>query len=255
MRSPGSAPSALRQWLRLLAEGEVKPRSFVAPALLMLFASALEGLSIALLVPTLAGLLERDFTGLTRFPGLDLLHQRRPDLFAPGDTTLLPALLVTIAAVVLLKVIVFFRARLLFATKALRLADTWRQRLVRRYLGLGKRFFDEHNAGYLQSIILTHASQLGQAASTFGLALNHAMTIAIFGALMLWLSWQLTLLVVALFPLLYFSLSRLVRRIKSQSEHMWRAQRSLSELTFNLLTCVPLVKAYHQERREGDRFA
>ncbi len=254
MTAPILAKSTPRQWLRLLAEGRASLVAYLVPGLLMLAASAFEGLSVVLLVPTLEGLLTGDFSRATSLPVVGAALRGPLSGVAKSDGVLVAVLLGAIATAVLLKVATFFSGRVLFAARGVGLTAALRERLLRRFLGLGKRFFDDNNAGHLQEILLVHTRGVGEGAVFFGIALNQVFTIAVFGALMLWLSWPLTLAVGALVPVLYLSLGRLVARVREQSDQNYHAQRRLSELTFNLLSCLPLVKANHQEAFEAERF-
>lgn len=244
----------MRQWRQLMVAAEASPTVFVAPVLLMLLASAFEGLTVALLVPTLEGLIAGDFSRAADLPLLGPVLKGPLGDLASGDQAVVLVLMGALAGAVLLKLAAAFQARLMLARASTALADALRRRLFARYLGFGKRFFDDNNAGHLHGVLLGHTTTLGSSATTFGVALNLVFTIVVFVALMLFLSWQLTLVAGALFPLLYLSLSGLLRRIEEQSDQAFVAQRRLHELTFNLIACVPLVKAYCRESREVERF-
>jgi subfamily B ATP-binding cassette protein MsbA len=242
-------------WRLLLAEAGTSPTIFVLPAFLMFISSVFEGISVALLVPTLEGLLRQDFTSLMQLPGFRTLLEPLPTVVTSNSTYLFGLTLAAVFAAVLLRLGAFVRARIAFIENATDLADRIRQRVMSRYLRYGKQYFDAHNVMYLQTVAVGYPGNLAQGASAAGLLLNGAFTLMIYGVIMLWLSWQLTLVALLLFPLLLVSLRRVVQRLKGLSHEAHEATRELVEGTYNVLSCIHLVKAYTQEQRETDRFA
>lgn len=85
-------------------------------------------------------------------------------------------------------------------------------------------------------------------------SLSHLLTVVGMFVVMLLLSWRLSLVVVATFPLLFFALTSIYRKIKvttrSQRERESRIAARLSEV----LASVPLVKAFGRESYEQERF-
>jgi ATP-binding cassette, subfamily B, bacterial len=85
-------------------------------------------------------------------------------------------------------------------------------------------------------------------------SLAHALTVVGMFAVMLVLSWKLSLVVAATFPLLFFTLAAIYRKIrvttKSQREREGRIAARLGEV----LASVPLVKAEGRESYEQERF-
>ena len=73
---------------------------------------------------------------------------------------------------------------------------------------------------------------------------NRDTTLVVYCALMLSISWELTLLATALFPLLVFSMGWIIRQVRTISRVNHEATREQSEWAYNLITCMPLVKVY-----------
>jgi ABC-type multidrug transport system fused ATPase/permease subunit len=85
-------------------------------------------------------------------------------------------------------------------------------------------------------------------------AASQLLTVVGMFVIMFLLNWKLSLVVLATFPILFFSLARIYQRLKAtarkQREHEGRIAARLGEV----LTSVPLVKAYGRERYEQERF-
>lgn len=72
--------------------------------------------------------------------------------------------------------------------------------------------------------------------------------------IMFLLDWRLSLVVLATFPLLYFSLARIYRQIKLATRQQRRREGLIAALMSEVLSSVRLVKAYGRERYEQERF-
>ncbi len=85
-------------------------------------------------------------------------------------------------------------------------------------------------------------------------AASQLLTVSGMFVIMLLINWKLSLVVLATFPVLFFSLAYIYRRLKvtarQHREHEGRIAARLSEV----LTSVLLVKAYGRERYEQERF-
>ena len=71
---------------------------------------------------------------------------------------------------------------------------------------------------------------------------------------MIIISWQLTLFVSVLIPILYFSLKWIVEKMKRSSESYADFYSELGNRIANALTCIPLAKSYTNEKQEKQWF-
>jgi ATP-binding cassette, subfamily B, bacterial len=84
--------------------------------------------------------------------------------------------------------------------------------------------------------------------------LAHALTVGGMFAVMLLLSWELSLVVAATFPLLFFTLASIYRRIKVTTKEQREREGRIAARLSEVLASVPLVKAEGREGYEQERF-
>ncbi len=86
------------------------------------------------------------------------------------------------------------------------------------------------------------------------LALPQLLTITSMFAILLWLDWRLSLIVLATFPLLYLALLRSYEQLKITTRQQRQREGKLAARLSEVLSSVRLVKAYGRERYEQERF-
>jgi ABC-type multidrug transport system fused ATPase/permease subunit len=130
-----------------------------------------------------------------------------------------------------------------------------RRELFSHLQGLSLYFHNRARSGELLNRVTTETEVLKDTfAESVMTAASHLLTVAGMFVIMFLLNWKLSLVVLATFPILFFSLAYIYRRLKTtarrQREHEGRIAARLSEV----LTSVPLVKAYGRESYEQERF-
>jgi ATP-binding cassette, subfamily B, bacterial len=133
-----------------------------------------------------------------------------------------------------------------------------RSGLFDHLVGQSVAYFTRNRAGDVMSRILNDVEAVDNILGTTLLSLvSSALTSAVSIAVMVYLSWQLTLLTLVIAPFVALGLSRGGRSIYDARE---RVQGELSELTAYLrerldLSAMMLTKSFGRERRERARFA
>lgn len=130
-----------------------------------------------------------------------------------------------------------------------------RRELFSHLQGLSLYFHNRARSGELLNRVTTETEVLKDTfAESVMMAASQLLTVVGMFMIMFPLNWKLSLVVLATFPILFFSLARIYRRLKvtarKQREHEGRIAARLGEV----LTSVPLVKAYGRERYEQERF-
>ncbi len=247
------ATSQLQNWRLLFSSLGARPTALFVASFLSLLSAAFEGISAGLLIPTLEGALRGDFSFLRGVRGVKAGLEVLPGWATEGDAELFGLLLAVVFVSVFLKLSLQYASSLLFQSALWRLVRRLRVFCMERYLRFGKRFFDERNAGQLKTLLLSHPRRLVGAVQQAQWIIYWGCSLVMYVALMLLISWKLTLLLVVLFPILYVSITGLVRRIRKTSEHYAAANRKLDEHCFNLLSCMSLVRGMNQEQAELGR--
>ncbi len=146
-------------------------------------------------------------------------------------------------------------SRLLILGASRKIAFDVREAFFAKLLALDATFYDRQRTGDLMSRGVNDL-QLLQAFYGPGLlnALNTAIVYVGVLALMLRLDIPLTLVALALFPLLYWGVNRLSKKVYARSLAVQEQLAAISDRTQENLSGIQQVKIYAQEDREIERF-
>ena len=120
------------------------------------------------------------------------------------------------------------------------LLSALRDTVYRRTLRLPRRYFDRNPIGTVLTRVTSDVEALGESLAGHALSLiaDLLKTVA-FLAMMFWLSWKATLVLLAMLPVLLFVMDFFQRRVRAS--FLW-ARRALSEATGYLQECLAGVK-------------
>ena len=220
-------------YLRLL--GYVRPHAKVfALALVgMIAAAATEPLFPALLKPLLDG------------------------GFAAGGKPLFPPLVFAAALVGIFVVrgVLTFASAYFLAWVSNRLVLDLRAAMFARLVRMPAKFFDDHTSGALLSKIAYDVGGVTSAATTV-LTVIVKDTIAVIGLLgwMMYLNWKLTLIALAVGPLVAFFVRQLSRRLRNMAREAQRSMGDLAHVLEETIECHKVVKIFGGQDYESRRF-
>ena len=245
----------LKELKQLLQTVEVKFSTLLLPALLAVCASFFEGLTLALLIPTIQATVNRDLKSIYEVP---MLGKSFSWLFQSQQLDRVSIITMLVAATFCAAVVKIIFAYLsgLGTTYLLRkFANDLRVMLYKRYLSFGKLYFDRISSGHLHQVLTTYVSFVSTALGSIQNSLYVFCTLTIYIAMMFWISWQLTLVVLTVFPVLHLALAWLIRKIAKTSESHSKSYNDLGKKIANSLLSIALVKAYSNESNEFRRFS
>ncbi len=239
--SKQAAPS-LSIYFRLL--------SYLRP-LLGLFAVSLLGyLMFASSQPMLAGILKYFVDGLNATSGV---MPHAPPLF--GDLQLVYAVPLLLVLVVTWQGIGSFLGNYYLARVSLGLIDDLRRALFDSLLRLPNGYFDQHNSGHLISRITYDVTMVtGAATEAIKVVIREGMTIVFLFGYLLWMNWQLTLLLVAILPIIGFMVSSASRKFRKQSRKIQVAMGDLTHVASETIQGYRVVRSFGGEDYESARF-
>lgn len=253
--SPTAPASLLDSFRELCRKTGFRPHLLALPAFFAFSASLCEGYSVALMVPAVRGIVTMDFLFLKDSRGFSFLYSRLPWLFPKSNTALFLLLLGLIFVSTLLKNLFSYASSLKSAQIGGRFSNQLRQALFNRGLSFGKLYYDQSNIGHTHTVLFTHSEAVANQMLGAQDALGWVFLLAVYIAMMFWISWELTLGVMLVYPILHYAQRRLVEKIKRGSQLHAESKRILSGYASNILSCILLIKSYGQEEAEKREFA
>ena len=227
---------------------------FAFSTLLSLVSAIFHGLGLGLLIPMLKGVIDQDFSFVKEIHVLKNVAAMLPPSFTYNNTRIFVFLVVLTALAAVLQQAMRYFALVTVSYQMRQAVNGIRKLIIRRYLGFGKLFFDRTSFGYISNVLLDFTTLIGnefRRLQELGISI---FIVFVYLILMFMISWQLTLIILFIFPILYFMFQNLIRRIKKTSKEMAFHKGQLSKKVFDILTCIPLVKAYACEEKEKESF-
>ncbi|MCB0338127.1 MAG: ABC transporter ATP-binding protein, partial [Bdellovibrionales bacterium] len=221
---------------------------------LAILASVFEGATLAILLPTIDLILHASETTEHWKATIPYVNLPLSKLGLSDWAGLLLVLLTGTFVCAVLKSVFQYLSALTTTFQVRRFAANLRKAIYARYLSFGKLFFDRASSGELHTLLTSYVGMVANAVSNIQYVMYGVCSLLAYLAIMLTISWRLTIGVLAIFPLLHFCMRRLINRIVRTSQSYSESYNELSKGIVNALHCMPLVKAYSNEKFERDRF-
>ena len=221
-------------YLRLLSYVRPHAKVFAIAVLGMIGAAATEPLFPALMKPLLDG-------------GFAAAH---------GATTLPPALFAAaLVGIFVLRGLLTFTSSYFMAWVANRVVLDMRAAMFARLVRMPSRFFDDHSSGALLSKVAYDVAGVTGAATTV-LTVLVKDSIAVAGLLgwMLYLNWKLTLIALAIGPLVMLTVRLFSRQLRNMARGAQHAMGELAHVLEETIECQKVVKVFGGQDYESKRF-
>ncbi|HEY8459445.1 MAG TPA: ABC transporter ATP-binding protein [Blastocatellia bacterium] len=130
-----------------------------------------------------------------------------------------------------------------------------RRELFSHLQGLSLYFHNRARSGELLNRVTTETEVLKDAfAESVMTAGSHLLTVAGMFVIMFLLNWKLALVAAAALPIIFYALASIYRKLKVTARKQREREGMIAARLSEVLTSVPLVKAYGRERYEQERF-
>ncbi|WP_299069022.1 lipid A export permease/ATP-binding protein MsbA [Accumulibacter sp.] len=237
-----SRVSSWRIYLRLL--GYLRP-------LAGLFAISLAGYVIfASSQPMMAGILKYFVDGLNATSGTT--PHALPLVGALELIYVVPLLLVL---VVTWQGIGSFLGNFYLAKVSLGLIDDLRRALFDSLLRLPNVYFDKHNSGHLISRITYDVTMVtGAATDAIKVVIREGLSVVFLFGYLLWMNWRLTLVMVAILPVIGLMVSHASRKFRRQSRKIQATMGDLTHVASETIQGYRVVRSFGGEDYESARF-
>ncbi|MCK9800515.1 lipid A export permease/ATP-binding protein MsbA [Pseudomonas sp. MAFF 302030] len=244
MTTPDSpAVSSLKIYLRLL--------SYVRPYWGMFALSIVGFIIFASTQPMLAGILKYFVDGLSNpeavlFPSVPYLR----------DLQLLQAVPMLIVLIAAWQGLGSFLGNYYLAKVSLGLVHDLRVELFNKLLVLPNRYFDTHNSGHLISRITFNVTMVtGAATDAIKVVIREGLTVVFLFMYLLWMNWQLTLVMVAIMPVIAIMVSSTSKKFRKQSKKIQVAMGDVTHVASETIQGYRVVRSFGGETYEQERFA
>lgn len=236
------AASTLAIYLRLL--------TYLRPYVGLFLLSIVGFLIFASTQPMLAYILKYFVDGLSN-PDASLFPQV-PYLRDLKLLQAVPLLIVLIAAV---QGVGSFLGNFYLARVSLGLVHDLRVTLFNNLLQLPNRYFDNHNSGHLISRITFNVTMVtGAATDAIKVVIREGMTVIFLFVSLLWMNWKLTLVMLAILPLIGGMVSSASKKFRKQSKKIQVAMGDVTHVASETIQGYRVVRSFGGESYEQARF-
>ena len=237
----------------ILGRLTIKPLFFIIPLALSFLSAMCEGLSLAFLAPLAKGLINRNFDFVRSIPLLGIVMEKVSAFYEKPffpEFMFITGLIIFFAV---LKEVLKYISSLMIGYRQQRLTMELRQKMMERYLGFGKLYFDRTTPGYIRTV-LGFAIPVTDLLSMMNSIVNSIFTLGIYFVIMFKASWKVSLFCILIFPAMNYSVSWIINKVRKTSMDLVKALETASVKTYNMLSSISLIKAYSREKEEIDEF-
>jgi ATP-binding cassette, subfamily B, bacterial MsbA len=239
---PAEHTSSLKIYFRLL--------SYVKPYVGIFLLSIVGFVIFASTQPMLAGILKYFVDGLSNpeavlFPNVPYLR----------DLQLLQAVPLLIILIAAWQGLGSFLGNYFLAKVSLCLVHDLRVELFNKLLVLPNRYFDNHNSGHLISRITFNVTMVtGAATDAIKVVIREGLTVVFLFAYLLWMNWHLTLVMVAILPVIAVMVSVASKKFRKQSKKIQSAMGDVTHVASETIQGYRVVRSFGGEAYEQRRF-
>jgi len=122
-------------------------------------------------------------------------------------------------------------------------------------LTLPNRYYDSHNSGHLISRITFNVSQVTTAVTdAIKVVIREGLTVVFLFGYLLWMNWRLTLILVAILPLIALMVSVASKKFRKQSKKIQESMGDVTHIASETIQGYRVVRSFGGEAYEQQRF-
>ncbi|MGE8503434.1 MAG: lipid A export permease/ATP-binding protein MsbA [Pseudomonas sp.] len=241
--------SSMKVYLRLLR--------YVIPYWGLFTISIVGFLIFASTQPMLGYILKYFVDGLSNpeaslFAGVPWMLEYAPWL---AHLKLLQAVPLLIVLIALWQGVGSFLGNYYLAKVSMGLVQDLRIALFNNLLTLPNRYFDNHNSGHLISRITYNVTMVtGAATDAIKVVVREGMTVVFLFATLLWMNWKLTLVMVAILPVIGLMVTSTSKKFRKQSKKIQTSMGDVTHVTSESIQGYRVVRSFGGEDYEKQRF-
>jgi len=172
-----------------------------------------------------------------------------------GGLKLLQAVPLLIVLIAVLQGLGSFLGNYFLAKVSLGLVHDMRVALFNNLLTLPNRYFDNHNSGHLISRITYNVTMVtGAATDAIKVMVREGMTVIFLFATLLWMNWTLTMVMVAILPVIGLMVVSASKKFRKQSKKIQAAMGDVTHVASETIHGYRVVRSFGGESYEQQRF-
>ncbi len=172
-----------------------------------------------------------------------------------ADIKLLQAVPLLIVLIAIWQGIGSYLGNFFLARVSLGLVHDLRVALFNSLLALPNRYFDNNNSGHLISRITFNVTMVtGAATDAIKVVVREGMTVIFLFASLLWMNWKLTLVMLAILPVIGVMVGSASRKFRKQSKKIQVSMGDVTHVASETIQGYRVVRSFGGERYEERRF-
>ena len=177
-----------------------------------------------------------------------------PEIPWLADLRLLQAVPLLIVIIAVWQGVGSFLGNFYLAKVSLGLVHDLRVQLFNNLLTLPNRYFDNHNSGHLISRITYNVTMVtGAATDAVKVIVREGMTVVFLFGTLLWMNWKLTLVMVAILPIIALMVSSTSKKFRKQSKKIQVAMGDVTHVASETIQNYRVVRSFGGEPYERAR--
>jgi len=246
--------SALGHPFFLLKKFRVRRRYFCISILLAALASVFSLFEMMFLIRLVQGVIVGNFGSLIHWYPFRVLSPAVSPIFESYSTTLVFFVIGFFLFAIITSLISYSSS--ISIDYQIKTADSHLRSMVfSRFLQFGKLYYDRKGLPGLQAILLRHTRLLADQLRSYHQMLSKIFLLCAYLVVLFLISWVLTLITLGLFLLVTSFYVLLYNKMKKMSWKEEQHKYQLDQKTFNIMSCIPLVKACAREAQEEKLFS
>src|SRR5574344_773630 len=178
-----------------------------------------------------------------------------PDVAWLADLRLVQAVPLLIVLIAFWQGVGSFLGNFFLAKTSLGLVHALRVQLFNNLLTLPNSYFDHHNSGHLISRITYNVTMVtGAATEAIKVVVREGMTVVFLFGMLLWMNWKLTLVMVAILPVIALMVSSASKKFRKQSKKIQVAMGDVTHVASETIHGHRVVRSFGGEQYESQRF-
>lgn len=249
----GELMSDLRQIIVFMKKTKVSFRFFSLSLFFSLGLTLFNLYTVSLLFPLVQGIINGNFNHVKEIKLISSVVSAYPDIFK-NSLSFFILLIIWIYLNIFLKNILRYLASVSSSYQAKEATANMRNLLFDRCLKFSKSFYDKNKISDIHRIIAKAPEVINeQFKNLHNFIIDNFLIVMYFGV-MLYLSWKLTFIACLSFPVVNILTKKIIQAIR---EFIWKKEEAgiyLSNRTFDILSCMPLVKGFAKEDYELQQY-